>query len=347
MKRKILKVAVIGLGRIGWQTHIPQVLKHDGFELCAVVDPLCERLEEASKEFGVTGLYQNTDELFAAEKLDLVIIASPTAFHCAQTLQAFEHGCDVFCDKPMAISLEEADIMIAAMKRAKRKLMIYQPRRAIPHIVALKNVLEKDLIGTIFMIKRSVTSYIRRSDWQAFKVNGGGMLNNYGAHFIDQLLYLTRSRCKHAFCQLNSIISGGDADDVVKAVITTDNNIMLDVDINMACSQNAQPWLICGMRGSITYDNTQGAWHVRHCNGTDLAELEASRSLAAANRMYGNGERISWCDKFFKDSDFKQVDFFDECYKYFSLDEKPFVPIEQTREVMRTLKLCHAAAETN
>ena len=345
MKRKILRVAVVGLGRIGWQTHIPQALKHSGFELCAVVDPLRERLQEASKEFGVTGLYQTTDELFAAEQLDLVIIASPTAFHCAQTLQAFEHGCDVFCDKPMAISLEEADIMIAAMKRTKHKLMIYQPRRAIPHIVALKSVLAKDIIGSVFMIKRSVSSYVRRCDWQAFKTHGGGMLNNYGAHFIDQLLYLTNSRCKRAFCQLYSIVSGGDADDVVKAVISTENNIMLDVDINMACSQAAQPWLICGSRGSITYDNTRGAWHVRYYNETDLPALEASSSLAAANRTYDNGEQIPWRDEFFNDSDFKQVNFFDECYKYFALNEEPFVPIEQTREVMRTLSLCHATAK--
>ena len=341
---KKLKVAVVGLGRIGWKTHIPQVLKHDGFELCAVVDPLKERLQEAAEKFGVSGHYQTTDELFAAEKVDLLIIASPTAFHCAQTLQAFEHGCDVFCDKPMAVSLEEADVMIRAMKSAKRKLMVYQPHRVFSHIVALKSILEKNLIGSIFMIKRAVADYIRRSDWQAFEINGGGMLNNYGAHFIDQLLYITNSRCKHAFCQLYNVVSGGDAEDVVKAVITTENNIMFDIDINMACSQKVQEWLICGTRGSITYDNIKGAWHVKYCTETDLPTLKASSLLAANKRMYSNGEQINWRDEFFNTKDFEQVDFYDECYKYFALNCKAFVPIEQTREVMRTLSLCRANA---
>jgi len=344
MKKKILKVAVVGLGRIGWQTHIPEVLKHDGFELCAVVDPLRERLQDAADKFGVKGLYRNTDELFASEKLDCVIIASPTTFHCAQTIQAFENGCDVFCDKPIAISLEETDVMIAAMKRMKRRLMIFQPHRAKHHLIALKNIIKKELIGPVYMIKRSVTNYNRRNDWQAFKENGGGMLNNYGAHYIDQLLYLTQSRCKQVFCKLYNIVSAGDAEDVVKTVITTDNNILLDIDINMACAQNTQPWLICGTRGTIIYDAHQGGWSVKYYNESELPPLKASKSMAAAKRMYGSGEQIPWRETFFGDSDFGSVDFFDECYKYFALNKAPFVPIEQTRELMRTLALCRKAA---
>jgi predicted dehydrogenase len=345
MNGKILKTAVIGLGRIGWQVHIPEILKHKGFKLCAVVDPLSERLEEAKEVFQVNGVYESTDDLFKNEKLDLVVIASPTIFHCEQALQAFENGCDVFCDKPVAVSLKEADLMISAMKNAGRKLMVYQPHRSRDYAVALRGVLAEDLIGSIYMVKRSVADFDRRNDWQAFKANGGGMLNNSGSHYIDQLLYLTASRTKDVFCKMFKIASVGDAEDVVKVVITTDNDITLDIDINMACAQPVQPWFICGERGTIVYDAQRRGWLVKYYKVEELEMLEARTSLAAKGRKYGSGERIPWREAFFADSDFDHLDFFDEVYKYFALSSEPFVPIEQTREVMRTLLLCRESSE--
>lgn len=82
---KILKIAVIGLGRAGWQMHIPEINRHPRFELIAAVDPLPRRLEEARREFGVKG-YPDCATLFAKEKPDVVVIASPTQFHPEQTV---------------------------------------------------------------------------------------------------------------------------------------------------------------------------------------------------------------------------------------------------------------------
>ena len=100
---KILKTAVIGLGRAGWQIHIPQILPNNHFELVAVVDPLSERLAEAEREFKVKG-YHDCESLFENEEIDLVVIASPTHFHKDQTILSLENGSDVLCDKPMACS---------------------------------------------------------------------------------------------------------------------------------------------------------------------------------------------------------------------------------------------------
>jgi len=90
------------------------------------------------------------------------------------------------------------------------------------------------------MIKYARSSYIRRNDWQTQKRYGGGMLNNYGAHAIDQLLYITGSKAADISCRLRRIATLGDADDVVKAVIETDNGIILDIDINMAIMHKKQ-----------------------------------------------------------------------------------------------------------
>lgn len=334
---KTLRTAVIGLGRIGWKFHVPGVTKHDGFDLVAVVDTLQERLDEARSEFGVKG-YTSCDELLEKEKLDLVVIASPTNFHADHAVAAFEHGINVFCDKPMAASLEEADRMIDAMKKYGKKLMVYQPHRAVNSTVALQEILSRNILGPVYMIKYARTAYARRNDWQAFRKNSGGMLNNYGAHHIDQCLYIAGSKAKRIACALRTIASLGDADDVVKTVIETENGIIIDIDINMAMPFPTVEWQVLGKFGSASLDSK--GWNVRYFRPEELHNVEIQQGLAASDRRYGSGEDIPWHDEFFPVSDFRAVDFYEKCYAYYALDEAPFVPIAETREVMRVIYEC-------
>lgn len=344
MTDKRLRTAVLGLGRIGWKFHVPEVAKHPGFALVAVVDPLQERLDEAQAAYNVTG-YHSVEALFAAETLDLVVIASPTNFHAPQTLMAFQHGCDVFCDKPMAGTLAEVDQMIAGMQQYGRKLMIYQPHRARVETVALREILRQNLIGPVYMMKRGRSSYYRRNDWQAFHKHGGGMLNNYGAHYIDQLLYLSGSHAERITCSLRTIASLGDAEDVVKAVIETENGIILDVDINMAAAHPLQPWHVLGKYGSIILDEEKQAWHVRYYRPEALGDGITHEDLVAPQRQYGNiDEVIPWEEATFPLADFSAVDYYQQCYAYYALDAAPFVPVTETRELMRVLDACRRRA---
>lgn len=342
MKR--LRTAVIGLGRIGWKYHVPQVASHNGFEIAAVADPLQERLDEAAADYGAKG-YTDCNALLEAEDLDLVVIASPTQFHADQTIAAFEHGCHVLCDKPMAPSLAEAERMVDAMQANDRKLMVYQPQRAAAMVVALRKILRKNLIGPVFMIKATRTAYARRNDWQAFREYGGGMLNNYGAHLIDVLLYLSKSRAKRSRCALRTVASLGDADDVVKVVIETDSGVVLDVDINMASAHPMTPWQILGKYGSIILDAKRQVWRVRYYRPEALANIGVNNGLAAPGRQYGSGEKIPWQDAAFPISDFKAVDYYAKCYEYFALGGKPFVPVATSLELMRVLDACRKDAE--
>jgi len=340
---KTLRIAVVGAGRIGWQFHIPQAVQHAGFDLVAVVDPRQERLDEVQAEFGVAG-YRDYAELLDSEALDLVVIASPTHFHVDQTVAAFERGCDVFCDKPMAPTLEGADRMVAAMKAHGRRLMIYQPHRAMADVVALRHVLQQDLIGPLFMIKRAWPMYRRRNDWQGLNKYGGGMLNNFGAHLIDLLLHLSGSRAERVSCALRLVAGLGDADDVVKAVIETESGMILDLDINMASPQPMPLWHVLGKYGGILFDEEQQAWRVRYVRPDELGPIELHEELAAPERRYGSGEVIPWREAVVSVSDFEAIDYYQKCYAYYALGEAPFVPVEETREVMRVLDACRRSA---
>ncbi len=339
----VLRTGLVGLGRVGWQVHAPQAAAHEGFALVAAVDPIEARREEAVARYGVRG-YRTYEEMLAAESLDLVVIASPTPFHAEQALAAFAQGCDVFCDKPMAATLADADRMIEAMRASGRKMMVYQPHRTRAEVVALREILAEDWIGPLYMIKCARTGYFRRNDWQAFRQFGGGVLNNYGAHYVDLMLSLAGSRARRVSCALRTVASLGDAEDVIKAVIETEDGVILDLDINIAAAHPMPAWHVLGARGSIVYDEAQRAWHVRYYREGALDDGVVHRDLAAPDRRYGNVERIPWEERTVPGARDGGIDYYAQCYAYFCEGKAPFVPIEETREVMRVLDLCRRDA---
>lgn len=343
---KKLKTAVSGLGRIGWKFHLPSIIAHEGFELTAVADPLHDRIDEAYKKYGVKG-YTSYIDLLDNEKIDLMVVASPTIFHVEQTIASFEHGIDVFLEKPMTPSLEEADILINSMQKNNRKLMVYQPDRVTHEFQALKSLVARGLIGPVYMIKHARSEYERRNDWQSLKQYGGGMLNNYGAHLIDQLLELAGSRAGRISCSMRKIVSMGDADDVVKAIIETENGIILDMDINMATAYELPKWYVLGSRGTIVFEvngDNEGIFKAKYLLDDEMTELPLRSELAAADRRYGGFDRLKWHEEQVVVSSFKEIDYYEKCYSYYALDGDPYVPVRDTREVMRVIRECRRDA---
>lgn len=218
---KILKIAVVGLGRIGWGTHLPAIAKkNDQYKLVGVVDLSSERLAEAKEKYDVNG-YTDIADMINAEHPDVVVVCSPTHLHCEHANTAMRMGCDVFLDKPMAVDYETACKIADCAKETGRKLMVFQPCRAGAEPNQLMDLIASGKIGEVYSIQRGRCGYARRNDWQALAKFGGGMLNNYGAHHIDELLYMTREKVRRLSCIKYKIASAGDADDTVKIVFET------------------------------------------------------------------------------------------------------------------------------
>jgi len=344
MSMKKIRTAVIGLGRIGWMYHIPEIISHKEFELVSVCDSLPERLSEAKQLYNAN-TYSDVDLMLEKESPDLVVVASPTKFHLPHTLAAFRNGCDVFCEKPAMASTDEMYIVMDAMKQYGRKFMVYQPHRASADLQCLKDILHRGLLGRVYMIKRTRCDYARRNDWQAFTEFGGGMLNNYGSHIIDQMLHLANSPLKKVYCATRKIASLGDADDVVKIVFETANQMVLDIDINMASALPVQPWIVFGEYGTASLSEDNRIWNVRYFKPAELETISAKKDLAAKGRSYANGETIKWYSEQFNIADYKPLDYYQQCYRYFVMDEKPLVPCEETMLLMQVLYECKKQAE--
>jgi UDP-N-acetylglucosamine 3-dehydrogenase len=110
--KKALRVAVIGCGSIG-RLHAQAVVGSESADLVGVCDTDEQKVTRVGSLFNV-GAYRSYEEMFSAERLDVVTIATPDHLHVAPTMAAIQRGLHVFCEKPLAASLSEAESMTHA-----------------------------------------------------------------------------------------------------------------------------------------------------------------------------------------------------------------------------------------
>jgi len=193
---KIFRVGVIGAGSIAQACHLPGYAKSEYADLVAFADPEPECHKEMTKLFEHMKGYAHYKDMLANEKLDLVSVCTPNKYHAEAAIAAFQAGCHVLCEKPIATTLEEADAMIAAAKKAKRKLMVGFTHRLFTGTLKCRELLQAKAIGKPFMIRARFAHGgpypgWAKSDWFYHKnLSAGGAMLDMGIHAIDLCLWL-------------------------------------------------------------------------------------------------------------------------------------------------------------
>lgn len=281
---------MIGLGRSGWGIHCAYLSKAPEYELVAVVDPIEARRNEAIETLGVKRAYATPEELFADGEVELVVVATPSHTHKALAIEALEAKKHVQVEKPFALNVAEADEMIAAAKANDRILTCFQNRRADPDFLKVQELIRSDAVGRVFHIRIGNYQFNRRSDWQTLVHLGGGMLNNWGAHRLDQALLLLDGAVEAFFCDLKQTVSAGDAEDHVKVCLKGASGLVVDVEIFSACPIPQPTWTVIGERGMIQGGNKKLT--VQSYEKGALPPLEADPN-AVPDRSYGR-ENVPW-----------------------------------------------------
>jgi predicted dehydrogenase len=333
---RTLRIGGAGLGRIGWNFHCKTLGGHKDWQLVAVADPADQRRQEARQTYGCHA-FERLDEMLEQADLDAVTIATPTHLHKQHALAAFEHGLHVMLEKPMAPHLADARAIVRAATKAKRVLTVYQPHRAAGYFQHLKKIIDSGRIGEVYHIRRGSFRFVRRDDWQSLTKYGGGMLNNYGAHCLDQILALTGYDVKKVFCNLRQVASLGDAEDVVKIVYQTRSGTIGEVDINQATVHTPYDIEVYGTRGVITKSKDE---FTIHClSSKQLKAKKLDTSLASANRKYPSDE-IESSQETIKVNTAYQVDVYKDFARAIRTGTAPFIPATETLEVMRIMEWC-------
>ncbi len=329
-----LRIAVAGLGRIGWRFHCNTLAKHRDYKLVAVADTEADRCAEAEDTFGVAAFRDYYDMLDRA-RLDAVAIATPTHLHKDMALAALKAGRHVLLEKPMALGLREAQAIARAAERSGLKLTVYQPHRANAYYQHLRRIIDSGRIGQVYWVRRGMFSFSRRNDWQSLRKFGGGMLANYGAHALDLVLNVTGYDVKRVFGDLMLSASMGDADDVVKIAYETKQGTIGEVDVNQASAIQPYEMLVWGTCGGIVY--AKGQFHVRSFDPKSLPAKGVNRSLASENRQYPSDD-IEFVEEVVPVDPKLQVDVYRDFARAIRKGAAPLVEPRQTLAVMRLME---------
>lgn len=187
-----LRAAVVGGGNIADKNHIPALKQlTEQVELVAVCSRDLIKARALADKHTIEHAFDNTDELYRQCSPDVVVICTPNNLHYPQTMEALEHNCHVFCEKPPAISAQNARDM-AMLAAAKGRVLAYNFQLRQTSEWALLTRCQTDgLLGDIYHIK---AHFLRRRGipgWGYFTnkaMQGGGALMDLGVHVLDLAL---------------------------------------------------------------------------------------------------------------------------------------------------------------
>jgi len=189
-----LGFAILGTGMVA-RYHATAIERTPGARLVAVCRSDPARAEESATQFGVACLTDYA-ALLARADVDAVCICTPSGLHAEQTIAAARAGKHVLVEKPIALTLADADAMIAACEHAGVRLGVALQRRTEPEFQRVQAAiaageLGRIVLGSISMPYLRLQSYYDSADWRGtWALDGGGALMNQGIHLVDLLLWL-------------------------------------------------------------------------------------------------------------------------------------------------------------
>jgi UDP-N-acetyl-2-amino-2-deoxyglucuronate dehydrogenase len=222
-------IGLIGGGNIS-ETHARAARAIPDVEITGVFGSNAEKVSRLCRGYGGKP-YTNFDEFLAHRPMELVAIGSPSGLHAEQGIAAARHGLHVLTEKPIDITVERADALIAETRKAGVQLGVFFQDRCKPDILSVKNAVDVGLLGKPILADARVKwyrppDYYTSSRWRGtWALDGGGALINQAVHTLDLMLWIfgevktVQATCKTA---LHAI----EAEDTLIAMLEFDNGAL-------------------------------------------------------------------------------------------------------------------------
>jgi len=228
---KKINVAVAGLGRIG-KIHLKNLCRNfSEINVVAVMDVL-EESKSIADEFGVPRFVQNFDDLLATPDLDAVVICSPTDTHADYVVKAAQAGKQIFCEKPLDLSLDRVKEVLKIVEESGVKLMLGFNRRFDPEFKKIRQLVLNDAVGDVQIVK--ITSRDPGPPPVSYVKVSGGMFLDMTIHDFDMARYISGKQVTEVFAKGAVMVDPeiGKAGDIDTAIITLtfEDNSMAVID---------------------------------------------------------------------------------------------------------------------
>lgn len=218
----MLRFAVVGCGRIAKRhTDLLGDSIISGAKLVAVADINLPKAEEIGAAKNVPA-YSDPHRMMETEKPDVVSVLTHSGSHANHVMELAQYGADIVVEKPMALTLEDADAMIEACDRHGVRLFVVKQNRFNVPVVQLRKALEagrfgKLVLGTIRVRWCRPQSYYDQDGWRGTWADDGGVLTNQASHHID-LLEWVMGDVESVFAKSSTALVDIEAEDT--AIVT-------------------------------------------------------------------------------------------------------------------------------
>lgn len=191
----MLRFALVGCGRIA-KRH-SELLGHsqiDGASLAAVCDIKLDRAQAIGERFDVP-YYADMDEMMTAEQIDVVVVLTESGMHAQNVINLAKYGKDILVEKPMAMTLDDADAMIAECDKFDCRLFVIKQNRFNVPVVKLREAMDegrfgKLVLGTVRVRWCRPQAYYDQDAWRGTWAQDGGVLTNQASHHVDLLEWM-------------------------------------------------------------------------------------------------------------------------------------------------------------
>ena len=248
-KSKKIGFAVIGYGGMGsWHASTCADDFKDTAELIGIYDIKPERRAAAEAE-GIHA-FSSREELLADERIDLVTVATPNDVHKEIAIAAMAAGKNVISEKPVALSQEELEEMIAASKKYDKLFTVHQNRRWDPDFKCVQKILADNELGKVFRIESRVQgSRGIPGDWRGIKEKGGGMMFDWGVHLLDRIVLMVPEKIKKVYAKMTHV-TNDEVDDGFIMNMVFESGITATVEVGTCNFITLPHWYLCGDQGT-------------------------------------------------------------------------------------------------
>lgn len=288
-------VGLVGCGAIS-TVHFRAIQQVERARLVATCDVIEERARARAEEFGAEAVYTDYHELLARDDIDVVHVTTPSSLHHPVSIAASEAGKHSFVTKPIDVTLESIDAMIAAAEQAGVKLVAVHQFRAYDSYRQLKRAIDEGRLGELYY-GNAFVPWWRAQDyytdrWQGtWEFDGGGALMNQSVHWVDLLIWMmgdVAEVCGYAATRAHEM----ETEDIGTAAVLFTSGAHGVIQGTTLTYKGMNTRLeVHGSRGNVVIEADRIThWDVE--GEESLAEGAAAAETSAADPMSGLGDAV-------------------------------------------------------
>jgi predicted dehydrogenase len=255
-ERDPLRVGVLGLGSIAQVVHLPVLGEIDGVHVAAVCDADDAKARTIAARFGIPRIYRSDAEVFAADDLDAIVIATPNHLHAEQAEAGLSAGKHVLVEKPIGLDTAQAERVLQVAREAGRTFMVAMNHRFRPDTLALKPFADGGELGSIFLARGAwLNRKVRttRPTWRhRIATAGGGALMDLGVQALDLALWMMGFPTAASVTCHTHPGEGIEVEDTAALIVRLESGaaISLSVGWSLVASRDRHYLRLLGSRGS-------------------------------------------------------------------------------------------------